>query len=352
MSFDPSSYSNSDLMTSSHSGQSDMPFNPSSYSNYNLMTSYHAQSNEPFNPTHYDNSNLMMSSIGSYSDIAQVKHVPYDPFGLQRKTVSRDTNALAWDEVREPDELNEPYSGFSSKPKNTHIFDCGNSECTNQPSQNKVRTSHGYNKSRSMHTNSISYTKNTHIFEQNNQLQSNNHMGISNTHQEHMLSAEDRKNIKRINNDHLTALMNAGDRAAERGDFVWEMLYHRSAQETMSRPKKEGGDYELEYRFSDPESKKAFGYNSCMIHFPDYTRYYYSLGYKFDDIFKQLPKAPPGSYERTLLKEYGNNPKAVDYLNQSRAKDNRNQLDINNNAKSKPTRRGKRGGRKHKKNMN
>ena len=130
------------------------------------------------------------------------------------------------------------------------------------------------------------------------------------------------------------------------------MLAHRSVQEIMSKPKEEGGDYELKYRFSDPESKRAFGYNSCMIHFNYYTEYYYSLGYKFDDIFKQKSNAPPGSYYMIKDKEYKKDPKAVDYLNQSRAKGNRNQLDINNNIKSKPTRKGKRGGRKHKKSSN
>ena len=348
MSFDPSSYSNSDLITNSHSGQSDMPFNPSSYSNYNLMTSYHAQPNAPFNPTSYDNSNLMMSSIGSYSDMAQVKHVPYDPFEYQRRTAQYNSNALAWDEVREPDEpFGRPTPKTHSKPISQKEYVHNYLNNLNNPSnaqpQNTLRED-------TVGRNSISYTKNTHIFEQNNQLRSNN-MGISNTHQEHMLSAKDRENVKRINNDNLTALMKRGDRAAERGDFRNEMLDHRSVQETMSLPKSKGGEYQLEYRHSDPESKKAFGYNSCMIHFKPYAEYYFLRGYKFDEIFEQNPKGPIGDYQCIKGEEYKKDPKAVDYLNQSRAKDTRNQLDINNNAKSKPTRRGKRGGRKHKKSI-
>ena len=325
MSFDPSSYSNSDLMTSSHSGQSDMPFDPSSYSNYNLMTSYHAQPNAPFNPTSYNNSNLMMSSIGSYSNMAQVKTIPSE---IQREQLERERLKLEYD--KKQFKLRQ-----EMKNNNTSIQSIIKSSACNYEAPVQSRQ-----KSMKNVMDKKIGTKDTSV------------KPIIKSSVGDYLSEMDRKHVKKINNNHLTALMNAGDRAAEKGDFVWEMLYHRSVQETMSRSKKKGGLYQLEYRYSDPESKKAFGYNSCMIHFPEYTEYYYSLGYKFDDIFKQESNGPPGSYYRTLLKEYENDPKAVDYLNQSRAKGNRNQLDINNNAKSKPTQRGKRGGRKHKKNMN
>lgn len=343
MSFDPSSYSNSDLMTSSHA-QYDAPFDPSSYDNYNLMTSQHAQPNAPFNPSSYDNSNLMMSSYGAYSDMAQVKSVSNDPFGLQRKTVQHNSNALAWDEVKESDELNEPYGGLSSKPKSTHIFSYNGSECAHPSGKNKVRTSNGYNKSRSMHTNNLSQSKN--ICEQNSQSRPNLHIGISNTHHEHMLSTKDREYVKKINNDKLTALMNAGDRAAKKGNFVDEMLAHRKVQETMSKSKDKGGKYQLKYRHSDPESKRAFGYNSCMIHDKYYTQYYYSLGYKFDDIFEQDPKGPIGAYRLIKEDEYDNDPNAVEYINMSRTTDNRVQNHISTN-KSKPSKRRKRNKKMH-----
>ena len=343
MSFDPSSYSNSDLMTSSHSGQSDMPFDPSSYSNYDLMTSYHAQPDRPFNPNSYDNSNLMMSSIGPYSDIAQVKHVPYDPSKYQRRTAQHNSNALAWDEVREPDELDEPYSGFSSKPKSTHIFSYNNSECANPSGRNKVRTSTNCNKPYSMCTNNLSRSKNTHVFEQNNHSRSDIHMGMSDQHAEHMLSTKDRKSIEEINDPIITALMNKGDRHTESGNFKEEMLAHREAQDTLEK------DYGIKHRSNDRESKKAFGYNSCMIHHPNYTGYYYSCGYKFDDIFKR--KGSGGNYQMTKYTEYKKDPDAVKYINQSRAQDNRSQkhinnLDINSTKKCKKYRK------KHKKTIN
>ena len=123
------------------------------------------------------------------------------------------------------------------------------------------------------------------------------------------------------------------------------MLAHREAQDTLEK------DYGIKHRSNDRESKKAFGYNSCMIHHPNYTGYYYSCGYKFDDIFKQ--KGFGGNYQLTKYTEYKKDPDAVKYINQSRAQDNRSQNGTNDDGKNKPTersKRGKRGGKRHKKN--
>ena len=316
MSFDPSSYSNSDLMTSYHSGQSDMPFNPSSYSNHNLMTSYHAQSNAPFNPTSYNNSNLMTSFIGSYSNMAQVKHVPYDPFESQHNP-----NALAWDEVREPDELDEPYGGFSSKPK---------------PHKEHINNFHMQPKDTPY--KDLSQSKNTHQFKQKQTCATVNREDKTVFH---MLSTKDRESIKKIDDPLLTALMNKGDRHAKNGNFKDEMLSHREAQDTLAN------DYNIKHRSNDLESKKAFGYNSCMIHHPNYTEYYYSLGYKFDDIYKQ--KGSGGNYKLLKETEYKKDPNAVKYINMSREGDTRTQNYTNNDLKIKSIKRVRK--RRHKKNI-
>ena len=122
------------------------------------------------------------------------------------------------------------------------------------------------------------------------------------------------------------------------GFFVDVMLAHRKVQETMSKSKKEGGKYQLEYRYADPESKKAFGYNSCMIHDKYYAQYYYSLGYKFEDIFEQDPNGPIGKYRLIKEDEYDNDPKAVEHINISRALDNKVRNNSHNSKNKKKTR--------------
>ena len=278
MSFDPSSYSNSDLITNSHSGQSDMPFNPSSYSNYNLMTSYHAQPNAPFNPTSYDNSNLMMSSIGSYSDMAQVKHVPYDPFEYQRRTAQYNSNALAWDEVREHDELNEPHNGLSSKPK---------------PHNHLQKT-----------LNNLIGIKDTST------------QPIIKSSAKHYLSEDERRSVKQIDDPHLIALTELGDRYHKKHKYKKEADYHRKVQEKLR-----SDEYKNDHTHVNVASMDSYGRNSAAIHNPDYTNYYSSLGYTFDDIFKQSKpynQYKPGErvdYIPIWIKGFYKDPLAIQWIN-------------------------------------
>ena len=329
-----------------------MSFDPSSYSNYDLMTSYHAQPNAPFDSSTYDNSNLMMSSYGAYSDMANIKADKEREIELKliikqlelKIKIAELTMKMEQDELNmkiEQDELNMKIE--QDELNNINIQPIIKSSARNYAAPIQSRKSG----QKSMKA----------ILDEKIGINDTSVKPIIRSSVKGFLSKMDRKHVKKINNNHLTALMNAGDRAVERGDFIHEMLYHRSVQETMSRKKENGGNYQLDYRYTDPESQQAFGYNSCRIHFPEYTEYYYSLGYKFDDIFKQKTNSPPGKYKLIKGEEYEKDAKAIDYLNQSRAKDTRNQLDMNqldmnNNTKSKPTRRGKRGGKRHKKTIN
>ena len=297
MSFDPSSYSNSDLMTSSYGDYSDM----SGASNHQSS---------------YSNQHLFMSSYGYYSDIAQVKHVPYDPFEHHRKT----NNLLVWDEIKISDELEEPFSKLSSEPKyNNHLQNTlnnlnGNTKSV-QPQPVRKSLSHDYTapiQSRQFEQKSVKDAMNENIGGTKNT--SVNPLVKSSV--EHYLSKRERKSVKQINDPKLTALLNLGDREYEQKLYRESSLNHRRVQELLNSDK-----YKKNHTNRDVGSMNSYGKNSANIHLYDYAKYYYSIGYKFHDIFypeKPLSQYKPYetiNYKRTFEKEYDNDTKSVSFIN-------------------------------------
>lgn len=98
----------------------------------------------------------------------------------------------------------------------------------------------------------------------------------------HYLSEDERRSVKQINDPHLTALTELGDRYHEKHKYKKEADYHRKVQEKLRSNK-----YKNDHTHVNVASMDSYGRNSAAIHDPDYTNYYSSLGYTFDDMFKQ-----------------------------------------------------------------
>ena len=304
MSFDPSSYSNSDMMTSSYGDYSDM----------SGVTSHQCG---------YSNHNLLMSSIGPYSDMAQVKHVPYDPFGLQRKTVSRDTKALAWNKVREPDELDEPYSGFLSKPKPYNHLQKTLNNLIGIKDANLIGIKDASTQP-IIKSSARNYAPPLQSGQKSIKTTMNENIGIKNTFAkpiirssaQHYLSEDERRSVKQINDPHLIALTELGDRYHEKHKYKKEADYHRKVQEKLR-----SDEYKNDHTHVNVASMDSYGRNSAAIHYPDYTNYYSSLGYTFDDIFKQSKpynQYKPGEridYIPIWIKGFYKDPLAIQWIN-------------------------------------
>jgi hypothetical protein len=81
------------------------------------------------------------------------------------------------------------------------------------------------------------------------------------------------------NNEKLKKIKKLGDNAEKNGDYEEEARWHRRVQEMISK------NYGIIYRFTDPETKKVYGYNSLIKHYPEFVDIIKEMGKTIDDVF-------------------------------------------------------------------
>lgn len=104
--------------------------------------------------------------------------------------------------------------------------------------------------------------------------------------------------IKAQNDKHLLQLIKEGNEAEEKGDYKTSAKKHREAQEKLS------DGYGLNIRFTDPEAKKAYGYNSIEHHISSIVDEVLKRKLSIEDVFFYDEKAKLYFFKEKYGKEF------------------------------------------------
>jgi len=93
------------------------------------------------------------------------------------------------------------------------------------------------------------------------------------------LSGKERIEVKKIGDQDLIDAVEAGDEAEKKGDKKNEAIWHRYVQEQLSKR------YGIKLRFTDPEVKNIYAYNSLNIHEPSIIKKVLEEGLTIEEAF-------------------------------------------------------------------